>query len=574
MPRRLLIVLSALLGSLALAPAAHAVWFAGEPVDGPSADLLGPKISVDVGDDGGGAIVYRKLDGGVPHVFTARLVNGGFQPPRRVDAGIADAASEAVAVAGEGGRLAYFWLAGTRLYGALEGGAPTLVYDSGGAPLAGLDADMGVNGTAYAVFGAGGDVRAARLFKRAFAALAEPLDIDPARDAGAPRVAVGADGNAVAVWLEAGHVFARRLLGTSLSLVPQEGTLPGGAADSADISIEDDTMFAWVVFRQDIGGASRAVARRFIGSAFDPPVLMDLGGGAGAPAVGINGRGQGVFAVPAGGAALGSYVGITDVFEPLVRLDTTGGVGETVAEGSDIRDAVLAWRAGGSVSAVFRRERGPFDPPAVLSRPEFGPVVPGSLALASDWRADMLLGMLQDDPAGRRLVAAGWDRPPSPPYMLPRRVFPAQYLIWGPAGDAWGVTYNVAVDGVAVGTSAFPRLNLARPLANGRHTLAVTAVDRHGQTAAMAPAQIRVDGYIPRVRATVRRSGRVVRVSIRARDRGTGIGSYRVYWGDKSRPARGAQAAHAYRPGRYRLVALARDRAGNAGRKVVSVRIR
>jgi hypothetical protein len=574
MSRRLSSLPCALLALLALAPAAHADWFAAEPVDGPSPDLLGPPVSVDVADDGAGAIVYRKLDGGVPHVFTARLVGGAFQPPRRVDAGVEDAASEAVAVAGEGGRLAYFWLAGPRLYGALEGGAPTLIYQSPGAPLAGLDADMGVNGTAYAVFGAGGDVRAARLFQKRFAALPEPLDIDPGRDAGAPRVAVGADGNALAVWLEAAHVYARRLLGTGLSSVPQEGTLPGGAADSLDISIEDDTMFAWVVFRQDLGGASRAVARRFIGSAFEPPVLMDLGGGAGAPAVAINGRGQGVFAVPAGGAALGSYVGITDVFEPLARLDGTGGVAETVAEASDIRDAVLAWRAGGSAAAAFRRERGPFDPPTVLSQPEFGPVVPGSLALAGDRRADTLLAMLQDDPAGRRLVAAGWDRPPSPPYMLPRRVHAAQFLTWGPAGDAWGVTYHVVVDGVEVGTSVVPRLQFAQPLGNGRHTVAITAVDRHGQAAAAAPARIRVDGYIPRVRAGVRRSGWVVSVAVRARDRGTGLASYRIYWGDKSRPARGAHASHVYRPGRYRLVVIVRDRAGNAGRKVVAVRIR
>ena len=574
MRRRLSSLPCAVIALLALAPAAHADWFAAEPVDGPSADLLGPRVSVDVAEDGAGAIVYRKLDGGVPHVFTARLVGGAFQPPRRVDAGVADAASEAVAVAGEGGRLAYFWLAGPRLYGALEGGAPTLVFESPGPPLAGLDADMGVNGTAYAVFGAGGDVRAARLFGAAFAALPEPLDIDPGRDAGAPRVAVGADGNAVAVWVEAGHVFERRLLGAGLSQVPQEGSLPGGAADSPDIAIEDDTMLSWVVFRQDLGGASRAVARRFIGSAFEPPVLMDPGGGAGAPAVSINGRGQGAFVVPAGGAAIGSYVGITDVFEPPVRLDATGGVGEAVVEASDIRDAVLAWRAGGAVGAAFRRERGPFDPPAGLSRPEFGPVVPGSLALAGDRRSDMLLAMLQDDPAGRRLVAAGWDRPPTAPFMLSRRVYPAQDLSWGPSGDAWGVIYHVAVDGVEVGTSPVPRLRLARPLANGRHTVVVTAVDRRGQAAATAPAPIRVDGYFPRVRASVRRAGRTVRVAIRARDRGTGVASYRIYWGDKSRPARLPHASHAYRRGRYRLVVVVRDRAGNAGRKVVSLVIR
>jgi len=575
MPRRLpllvLLLASALLGA---APAAHAGWFVAEPVDGPDPGLVGPRVALDVAEDGRGAIVYRKLDGGVPHVFASRLVAGAYAPPVRVDSTVAEPASDAVVVAGERGRLAYFWLSGRRLYGALEGRPPTLIFESPGPDLAGLDADIGANGTAYAVFGAGGDVRAARLFERRFEALAAPLDIDPNQIAGAPRVAVGAEGNALAVWIEGGRVFARRLLGMALSQYPQEGTLAGGPADSVDIAMEDDSSFSWVVFRQTLGGASRAVARRFLGSAFEPPQLMDLGGGAGAPAIAINGRGQGAFAVPAGGAALGSYVGITDVFEPLVALGG-GGVGEAVVEVSDIRDAVLAWRAGGSVAATFRRERGPFPEAAGLSRPEFGPVVPGSLAIGADRRSDVLLAMMQDDPAGRRLVAAGWDQPPTPPYMPSRRSRVAsQFLAWGPSSDPWGVTYHVVVDGTEVGTSTVPRLNLAAPLADGAHTVIVTAVDRHGQAAAAPPAQIRVDGYIPRVRATVRRTGRTVRVSIRARDRGTGIASYRIHWGDKSRPARGPQAAHVYRRGRYELVVVVRDRAGNAGRKAVPVVIR
>jgi hypothetical protein len=150
----------------------------------------------------------------------------------------------------------------------------------------------------------------------------------------------------------------------------------------------------------------------------------------------------------------------------------------------------------------------------------------------------------------------------------------AQYLTWGPSSDPWGVTYSVTVDGAPVGTTPVPRLQLARPLSNGSHTVVVTAVDRHGQVAAAPPQRIRVDGYIPRVRATVRRAGRRVSVAIRASDRGTGLASYRVFWGDKSRPGRGRVASHVYRRGRYRLVVVVRDRAGNAGRRVVPVVIR
>ena len=92
-----------------------------------------------------------------------------------------------------------------------------------------------------------------------------------------PRVAVSAEGNAVGVWGEDGgdgrtHVFSRRLTGTTLSSFPQDLTLPdfeggaGGSADSPDIDIEDDGSFAWVAFRQDIGGRSRSIARRLLGS--------------------------------------------------------------------------------------------------------------------------------------------------------------------------------------------------------------------------------------------------------------------------------------------------------------------
>ena len=79
------------------------------------------------------------------------------------------------------------------------------------------------------------------------------------------------------------RVYARRVTGLNPSASPQElsipdlGGAPGGAADSPDIDIEDDGSFAWAVFRQDIGGGSRAVARRLLGSTFDPPVPLDGG---------------------------------------------------------------------------------------------------------------------------------------------------------------------------------------------------------------------------------------------------------------------------------------------------------
>ena len=74
----------------------------------------------------------------------------------------------------------------------------------GGPGARSLDIDLGINGAAYAVWEQGGDVRAARLQDATWTAVAAPLDVDPALEAGTgalrPKVAVSAEGYAVATW--------------------------------------------------------------------------------------------------------------------------------------------------------------------------------------------------------------------------------------------------------------------------------------------------------------------------------------------------------------------------------------
>jgi hypothetical protein len=119
--------------------------------------------------------------------------------------------------------------------------------------------ETSINGVSYVTFTSAGDVLAARL----------------ARDATAWGAARGAAGRHAR-----GHrgafrcrgqrrrrrdehirrgpnVIARKLFGTKVSQVPQtlnvdqvEGH-PGGAADSPDVDVEDDSSFAWLVFRQN-----------------------------------------------------------------------------------------------------------------------------------------------------------------------------------------------------------------------------------------------------------------------------------------------------------------------------------
>src|SRR3954470_1656156 len=216
MSRRRLAVPLVAASLLLVAPAARANWFPSEALDGP-ADIV--KVGgLDLGRDGNGAVVYLRREGGVAHVFVSRVFDGAFHGPEQVDVGIAEQASDAAVAAGDDHRLVVVWISGNRVYGAFTpGGAvgtlspPQLLSDPGDHP-SDVAVDMGINGTAYATFtvpgGGGSDVVAVRLQNTTWEAVPQPLDVDPGRPAGRgaqrSRVAVSAEGNAVATWGEAG----------------------------------------------------------------------------------------------------------------------------------------------------------------------------------------------------------------------------------------------------------------------------------------------------------------------------------------------------------------------------------
>ncbi|HWT25491.1 MAG TPA: hypothetical protein VN213_18450, partial [Solirubrobacteraceae bacterium] len=443
MPRRLLAVLLALVAVLLAPAAARAAWFPAEPLDGPSPDVVALD-DLDVARDGTGAIVWRRLVDGVPHVFLSRLVAGAWRPAERVDGPIPDAASDISVGVADRGRLAVFWISGSRVYGAYAPAGdgpqplagPTLLHAApDGAPSDGLDAEMGINGTAYAVWrtsgGGGADVAGARLKGADWSTLAAPIDIAASNPAGAgtgrPRVAVDAAGTGLVAWGEAGGVFARRLLGTALSQYPQRVSLAElGEADLPEVDVEEDGSFGWVAFRQLDASGPRAIARRLVGLQFEAPVGLDTGPGAGPPVVSINGRGQGAAIVPASGAVLGADVSFGNAFTAPGRLDTAGGNGfpDVGIAAADSRDVAAAWRIDpgdgrGVVLGRYRVDGQPWEAETVLSRPEFGPVVPGSLLVSGDKNGNTAVAMLQGGDADRRLVVAVNDLPPG-------RAFPAR----------------------------------------------------------------------------------------------------------------------------------------------------
>jgi hypothetical protein len=606
MRRRLAFIVTTIAALTAVEGAAHAAFFAGAPVDGPSADIRSVG-DVDIARDGTGAVAYVRRDGGVDHIFVSRLTGGAWQAPERVDLGLdATAATPAVA-ASDGGRLTVVFIAGGSVFavvrqaGAPAWGAPQMLASGATDP----SVDMSFNGAAYATYTVNGDVLGARMDRTAagFTPLTAPLDAVPASVAGVgsgrSRVAIAADGTGVAVWGESGHVFARRMYGTNPSSVYQDLTLadldghPGGTADAPAVDIEDDSSFAWVAFRQQFsdGGVAkpRGIGVRLRGSRSDPPVPFDgLGwGGQGVqpPAVDLNGKGQGtVTAGTTGGSALASVLK-DDVLNPSRVLGGSGPPAQPVGAVAETTDRVVGWISpgDGTVHGVFYDDKaatriipGP-GPDTLLTSPDLGPVDPAAgFDVAGNRTGDFAFAFIQGGADARRLVVAEYDRLPgafriSTSSKLWRNVI-KNPLAWGTALDLWGpLNYTVLIDGKPVAQTQSTKATLpVGALSEGLHTWRVTATDRRGQSVTTTVKPLKVDTVAPTVSFSVKRKKRVVTVTSKAADvippsgNAAGIKYVRIDWGDGSGFEQARKASHTYRrKGAVTVRVSATDRAGN-----------
>jgi hypothetical protein len=623
MPRRLsLSVVLALLALAAVPSVAAAGWFPAQPVDGPSPDIekLG---GVDLARDGTGGLVYLKRVDGTPHVFLSRFNGGQFRAPERVDNGLGAGVSEAAIAAADADRLAIVWIAGSRVYGSVVTGndqqpgpllGPTELYNDPSGPVSDLSLDMGINGTAYASWagpgGGGSDVRVSRLMDVTWTLVGAPMDIDPAQAAGRgsqrSRVAVSAEGNAVVAWGEnhadgRPRVYERRVTGLNPSSFPQELSLNdlggqiGGRADQVDIDIEDDGSFAWAVFRQDFAGGSRSVARRLLGSTFDPAVPLDGGPSTGSPRIAINGRGQGLAALEtAGGNANGLFL-YNDAFEPGAQLSSQPSAQGTEPKpaSSEHREVVVTWRVAdgagnASVKGRFKPDpTKPFDNEVELSRPDLGTVAPGQFAIGADRLAGFAVAMVQGAPgANRTVTAAVQDRPPGRPGAIAHSAWQNKArpkLEWRSGTDLWGPQrFRVLVGGKVVGETTGTSLRPAQRLRAGHAlTYQVIAIDSRGQEVPSRTRVVRFDNLGPRLKVKVvgrRSSGRALRIVVRASDgKGSGVQKIRVRYGDSKRTVtqRGKRfrGAHAYRHGTFKLRVTGYDKAGNHRVKIVRLHI-
>jgi hypothetical protein len=496
------VLLTSLLLFAVLAPAAHAAWFAAEPVDGP-ADIS--RLAIDIGREETGGVAYVKRDAGGARAWLSILTGGVWAAPAPISGA---GASEVAVAAGERGRLAVAWIEGGDVIGELAGGPPTRLSAGGGAT--GLAIEIGVNGVAYAVWSQAGDVRAARLEGAVWSPVPQPLDLVATDRAGEgalrPRVTVAADGSALVVWGEAGadgrtHVIARRIYGTTLSVLPVDATvdsfegLVAGSADSPDVDVEFDRSFAWVVFRQDVGGRSRSLARRLRASTFEPAVALDGGVSSGTPRVAMSGLGVGHGVSAASGTIMSAPLR-DDAFAPAARLDAGGFASSPQVLFSERLDTAVVWRSGDEATAAVRGRIAPeeaaFGAEVVLSRPDLGPVPAGALEASSNRVADVVVAMLQGAPGARHLTVAWHDRPPSRPVLarVRRRTGPRPTFRWTPGLEFIGPqTFRVVIDGRAVATTPRNRHRLKKKLRRGRHRVQVIGVDRRGQPSSVSRSQ-------------------------------------------------------------------------------------
>lgn len=610
-----------LLLALAATPARAGV-FTGDPIVGPS-PAVHSLHGIDLAPDGSGAIVYTMDDGGAQHVFVRRIVNGAWGAPERLDADLGSAATQAAVAAGDGGRVLVIFVNGGNVYASTRpdsgsGWARQTLWSGGGASDPAVD--LSVNGKGYAAFaapGAGGhDVRTA--YSRdagAWTVIGAPLDANAGNDAGAgtarARVAASADGVAIVVWGEAGHVFARRVQGARASIVAVDAlaglTVEGVQAASADlpvVSTQDDDSFTGVAMRAtfDLGGGtlrSRAVFRRLRGSRFETPIAVEgspfaSGQGSGAPHIATVGTGQGL--VVAGNDTSNATSALQLLFDvepstllPIDSLVANSAPAFAVPAAATARKMLVAWQVtplGGAPEIHARyRDGGDFEAEQVISRSEFGPTAAvDGLLTATDDAGDIAVAYVQDVPGqGRAIAVATVDQPPG--RFAAARVAGFQRsdrptLTWTTSRESWGRYFKVTIDGVQAGVTGRRSFRPTAPLAQGIHSWQVVALDHRGQQFTAPPTSVKIDSVPAFVKARLsgaRQAGIALRLAVQATDTPTGtarkaagvitsgVRTIVVDWGDHTlaeQIRRGSQHAYA-RPGRYVLRLLVTDRAGN-----------
>ena len=316
---------------------------------------------------------------------------------------------------------------------------------------------MGINGTAYASYtapGAGGtDVRVSRLSDH---------DVDAGRRAAghrpgaAPRApATSARASACRPRATGSSRGARRRPSASTpaaspgstrrpprrsSRCPTSAARPAGGPTRPTSTSRTTARSCGRSFRQDFGGGSRAIARRMLGSTFDPPVAARRRAGLDEPADRHERPRPGPRDVrDAGRRRARATSSTTTSSRPPSGFSSAASApgAEPKPGASEHRENVLAWRvADGAGNASIKgrlqpEPTKPFEPEVELSRPDLGAVPAGRVR----GRGRPARGLRGGDGPGRADQPRDHRRAPRPPAGPPGRDRP-QRVAERPAGEA------------------------------------------------------------------------------------------------------------------------------------------
>jgi hypothetical protein len=300
------------------------------------------------------------------------------------------------------------------------------------------------------------------------------------------------------------------------------------------------------------------------------------------PRIDMSGRGQGEAVAQAGdGSVMGALLD-HDVFETSYPLGSSSLPSKPEVAASDRGDLAVAYRSGAEARGRVKPYRQAFAPDVPLSNPGLGAVVNPGVYVGGDRVGDFAVAMVQEAAGARTLSVASFDDPPGAPYIGADQAFKRQSrpeLKWRPGLDVWGEqTFRVYVDGVPVGETKTSSLVPATPLKTGRHTWQVETVDLHGQTARSRARTLRVDATAPALKVSVsgkRSRGQALKIRVTVRDAGgSGLDHTTIDFGDKTGSTRLRSVSHRYRAGKFTLLVVGVDKAGNIARKEVKLRIK
>lgn len=562
--------------------------------------------------DGTGGLVYLEYASGQPHVFASRLAGGQFKPAQQVDSALGGASSQPVVAASNNGLLLIAFINSGSLYVVTRTSSSTPFSQprllATGASNPSIQANQ--FGKAYLAFTAGGgDVRCAYYESGRWSLESAPLDAIPTDAAGAgqgrPRVATAGDGIATVAWGERGHIYTRRVWGTSPSIVFQQadvGSIGGWgevSADQPDVAVGGNSSWVGVVFEETIASGSqqqsRVIYNRLQGGAYNGAIGVDglaTPGveGAGDPRIAMAEYGNGLTssARQSSNQIISGVLTTNGSFAGTYRADSlpNSSPPHAVPAPVGLNSLVLAWQHDGGIlggteirARYFTVGQGLW-PEQVLSTASWGPTnAANGLAAGGDQNGDVAVAWVQGPPGAQRIVVGQMYQPPGKPTGLSKYARATHPILsWQPPPGALGpMHYAVRFDGVFVGTTTATSMTVPRRFRQGPHTMTVTATNPAGFQSPTAKSRVIVDGVKPRVSFRLSANGKAVAITLQYTDRppgarySSGVGSIVIQWGDGSvtNLAVGkTRRVHFYRRrGRFRVRVTVADRAQNKTRQ-------